>query len=624
MNAASPLGRLSFGQGQLAELTRQLTASETALATSSARLELQPAIKELLEALQSRVMSRSVGSLQALLTAILHDVFPEKGDVVLTVSSLRGAPSLDIYTDNEGKLEDAGTGSGGAVDNVLSAGLRYSALMRTQNRRVMVMDEPDCWMRPDRVPAFISVLRQVSEEVGIQTLLVSHHDESFFVGNASLIKLTRVDGVPRAEPLPGAKAWESDEQPGLRYIRLVGLRAHADTMIPLSPGMNALVGENDMGKSTAFCLALRAVAYGESDDTFLRHGVDEARIEIGVENGKVVEWVRARTGTPKVIYRVLQNGEVLNEGRQEVRGTAPDWVIDVLGIREVDGLDIQLRSQKTPVFLLNDTPSRRAQVLSVGSEASRLSELMEKYRALVRKDSETVSSLGKRVIGLRSSVGVAEPALAAAAAALKELETAQRESDTATARSRRLESISGQVRRLAVGAGVIVPHEVAAPSLPNPDAIAARAQLLRTLQSALAAAIPAPVAAPEAGIDPVKVAARAVELRGLHKALTVVLPAPVEAPVAGADPVRIARTAIKLRSLSAVDQVVVPPEIALPPMGAAASAGALRQHVAELARADAEVEALGRESTSASADLDKLKADLGVCPTCGKDFDHAH
>lgn len=624
MNAASHLGRLAFGQGQLAGLTRQLAESETALAVASARLELQPAIKELLEALQSRVMSRSVGSLQALLTAILHDVFPEKGDVILTVSSQRGAPSLDIYTDNQGQLEDAGTGSGGAVDNVLSAGLRYSALMRTQNRRVMVMDEPDCWMRPDRVPAFISVLRQVSEEVGIQTLLVSHHDESFFVGNASLIKLTRVDGVPRAEQLPGAKAWESAEQPGLRYIRLVGLRAHADTLIPLSPGMNALVGENDMGKSTAFCAALRAVAYGESDDTFLRHGASEARIEIGVENGKVVEWVRARTGTPKVTYRVLQNGAVLNEGRQEVRGAAPDWVIDVLGIREVDDLDIQLRSQKTPVFLLNDTPSRRAQVLSVGSEASRLSELMEKYRALVRKDSETVSSLGKKVIGLRSSVSVAEPALSAAAVALGKLEAAQRESDAAVARSQRLDSISRQVRNLAVGAGATVPAEVATPSLPDPEAAASRALLLRALRRAQDVAVPAPLTPPEAGISPTRALARAAELRGLHAALSSVLPDPVAAPVAGADPVRIARVAGKLRLLAVADQIVVPAELLMPPMGAAVSADALRKHAGELARADSEVDALGRESATANADVEKLKAELGVCPTCGKDFDHAH
>lgn len=623
MNTASLFGRLAFGQGQLAGLSRQLAESETSLATSSARLELQPAIKELLEQLQSRVMSRSVGSLQALLTAILHDVFPEKGDVVLTVSSQRGAPSLDIYLDNQGQLEDAVSGSGGAVDNVLSAGLRYSALMRTQNRRVMVMDEPDCWMRPDRVPAFISVLRQVSEEVGIQTLLVSHHDESFFVGNASLIKLSRVDGVPHAEQLPGAKTWEDDDQPGLRYIRLINFKAHADTLIPLSPGMNGLIGENDLGKSTAFCAALRAVAYGESDDTCLRHGAAESRIQIGVEGGRVVEWVRTRTGSPKVTYRVTQNGEVLHEGRQESRGSAPEWVIAVLGIREVDGLDIQLRSQKTPVFLLDDTPSRRAQVLSVGQEASHLAELMEKYRELVRQDKETVTTVGKRVIRLRSGVDVAAPALAAAAETLKGLEAARKDSDAATARSQRLDSLGQKVRQLSTGAEALVPSVMQVPALPKPDAIAAQAVSLRALSRAASAEVPEVIAPPEVGQDPLKIAARAALMRSLARAGSIELPEHVAVPATVADARKIARTAAKLRALD-VACIAIPTAIDAPTSRSAAIASTLRQHQADLARADSEVATLGQDLAQANGDLDTLKADLGVCPTCGTEFDHAH
>jgi hypothetical protein len=569
-------------------------------------------------------MSRSVGSLQALLTAILHDVFPEKGDVVLTVSSLRGTPSLDIFLDNGGNLEDALSGSGGAVDNVLSAGLRYSALMRTQNRRVMVMDEPDCWIKPDRVPAFISVLRQVSEEVGVQTLLVSHHDESFFVGNASLIKLTRVDGVPRAEQLHGAKAWESPEQPGIRAIRLTNFKAHVDTVIRLSPGMNALVGENDLGKSTAFVAALRAVAYGESDDTCLHHGAPEARITIEVENGKTVEWVRTRTGSPKVTYRVLQNGEVLHEGRQQTRGAAPDWVLDVLGIREVDGLDIQLRSQKTPVFLLDDTPSRRAQVLSVGQEASRLAELMEKYRELVRQDKDTVVSLGKRVARLRSAIEVAQPALVAATEILSEIEAARRSSEAAAIRAQQLETTSQRLRQLMAAARADLPSELAIPQIAvDPQILSGRAAGLRTLMLAAAARVPAPVDVPQPPLNPTLPLAKASALRLLAQSAAVSLPDPIEEPTAIPDAGKAKQTAARLRQLGNAASLAVPSELSVP-ASPVAVVDVMRKHLAEIGKAEAEVASLQNELASATAEFENLKTSLGVCPTCGGELNHAH
>lgn len=611
-------GRYAASVAQMEEVLNRLTAA-------GSRLSLEPAVKELLERLQSRVMSRSVGGLQALLSAILNDVFPGKGDVVLTVSSLRGAPALDIYVDNQGQPEDASEGSGGAVDNVLSAGLRYSALMRTQNRRLMVMDEPDCWMRPDKVPPFVSVLRQVSEEVGIQTLLVSHHDESFFSGSASMVYLEKISGIPVATQLSGAKAWPDNDEPGLRSIRLIGFKAHADTLIPLCPGMNALIGENDLGKSTAFVAALRAVAYGRSDDTCIRHGADKAVIEITLEKGMVVEWTRFRDGSPKVMYRVLDNGVVLHEGRQQDRGTAPEWVEDLLGIREVDGLDIQLRSQKSPVFLLDQPPSRRAQVLSVGREASHLSVLMERYRELVRRDRESQTRDGKLSTKLQASVQLVGDGLQAATDKLTDADRQERAMATAQEKAAACMRASQSVRRLLVAATVVVPGSMAMPKTPNPDLMARSAAGLRRLDTSASATVPDQLVAPVApDIKLLSGASRRGEvLRKLSLAASVEVPAQLHTLVVP-DSARASGISKRLAALQSAAAVIVPAGIQAPDATMSARASILRESETTARAAETEHKELSVSLPAAVSAVEALKEELGLCPTCGKEFEHEH
>jgi DNA repair exonuclease SbcCD ATPase subunit len=146
---------------------------------------------------------------------------------------------------------------------------------------------------------------------------------------------------------------------------------------------------------------LRAVAYGDSDDTSITHGETEARVILNLEQGRRIEWVRQLKGTPRVSYALYENDVLLHEGRPIARGQVPEWITELLGVAKVDGLDIQLGSQKEPVFLLNEGPSTRAQLLSVGRESGRLHQLIEAYGTLCRRDREQVRDGEADLIRLR-------------------------------------------------------------------------------------------------------------------------------------------------------------------------------------------------------------------------------
>lgn len=364
------------------------------VALAKGRLGLADEVSRIFDALQQRAHERSVGAFERLLTAILQDVLPEEGAVRLLTEYKNNTTWLDVALEKEGSLEDVFAGNGGAVTNVVCAGLRFAALSRTQNRRLMVLDEPDCWLKPDRVPAFVRVIAQVAKQTNTQTFFITHHDPAFFEDQVNVVRFSANDDnvVQARAEAPRVWDWEDDEAPGVRGIELINFRRHSHTVIPCFPGATAFIGDNNLGKSTAIVSSFTAVAYGESDDSMLRHGCNEARIIFHLEGGRRLEWSRSTKRSPSVLYQLFERGEAMpsQEGRPKTRNQAPEWVQDVLGIARVDDLDIQIGNQKKPVFLLNDPAPRRAQILSIGRESSHLKSLMKCYEEMRGTDRDTV------------------------------------------------------------------------------------------------------------------------------------------------------------------------------------------------------------------------------------------
>lgn len=408
--------RLAALQGRHAELSAQQKALTHQISLAKARVELAPLVTDTFNYLQEKAHARAVGEFEDLLSAFVADVIPEAGAIRLELGTERGAPSLEISLENQGESEEILDGNGGGLTNVVVAALTYAALARTSNRAFVVFDEPDCWLKGTRVPNFTKVIAQVAnpdvlptgEQVGgIQTLMISHNDITLLDSQAHVITLESDDGVPVAVSTSGVREWADDHQEGLRWIEVENLRRHFKTKVKLSPGLNVLAGDINLGKSTLFVTALRAIAYGEVTDKFIRHGADSAIVRVGLEDQVVLEVERYRkTAGFKTIYRKYQAGILVNEGPMDGR-SAPSFITDTLRITRVDELDIQLRGQKQPIFLLNETASRRARLLSVGKESSLLQSLIEKHRLELKRDKDsikrdeaTLSATNKNLRGL--------------------------------------------------------------------------------------------------------------------------------------------------------------------------------------------------------------------------------
>jgi len=341
------------------------------------RLDAGDSVKGILEDIQKQAHERAVGAYEQMLSALLADVLPGQRDVVLDLHAERGAPAMDVFIrkGDDAPLEDAWLGTGGSVTNLLSTGLRLVALMRSGRRRFLVLDESDCWIKPALVERYASVVAQMAQELGVQILMVSHHDESLFAQYIpNRLRMERVGSTTTVEWTAGSEvpAWDN-EQDGIRSISLFDFQAHKNTVIPLSPGVTLLQGDNDIGKS-AVVNALRAIFDGVSNETMIRHYAQKARVEIDFGQ-QLLTWTRSRKGSIKVTYDLIDS--ITRQTIHATTGTkVPDWLTDEIGIGKVDDLDVQIGQQQEPVFLLNQPASRRAKALAVGQESGHIQAMM--------------------------------------------------------------------------------------------------------------------------------------------------------------------------------------------------------------------------------------------------------
>lgn len=349
--------------------------------SAKSRMARQPNVQEFLERLQESCHQKSVGLYEELLSAVVHDVLGGEKSVALTLKTARGLPSLDIEMATvAGKRESILDGNGGALTNILSAGLRVIALARSGAYPFLVLDEPDCWIKPELVPKFANVIGQIAKDLQIQVLLISHHDGAAFASFSSQVCLAVRGGKLEARPQGDFDSAQWDGAlSGIRELRLRDYMSHEDTSIPLSPGVTCLVGDNNTGKS-AVVSALRALFYGSGTDSAIAHDKLLFSVQATFHDLAVLDVERYLKKSPKQRWRYRVPGQAEPVQDSSPKDGAPEWIDHVAKIARTEDLDIAFANQKSPVFLLDQAPSRRASILAVGRESAHLQRLIAKNK----------------------------------------------------------------------------------------------------------------------------------------------------------------------------------------------------------------------------------------------------
>jgi DNA repair exonuclease SbcCD ATPase subunit len=170
----------------------------------SAFLALAPGVADRLDTLSQHLFGDILADVERNLTYALQEVLEQDLKVVSTTEVKKGKATISFSVERQGHREDILTGQGGSVCNIISVGLRLIALSQLpdrEHRRFLILDEQDCWLKPDLVPRLMAIIHTIAQKLNFQLLVISHHDLNLFREYADRIyRLT-----PAAKPSDGVR-----------------------------------------------------------------------------------------------------------------------------------------------------------------------------------------------------------------------------------------------------------------------------------------------------------------------------------------------------------------------------------------------------------------------------------
>jgi hypothetical protein len=149
----------------------------------TAFLQLAPGVADRLDILSQNLFGDILAEVERNLTYALQEILEQDLKVVSTTEVKKGKATISFSVERGGQREDILTGQGGSVCNIISVGLRLIALSQLpdrEHRRFLILDEQDCWLKPDLVPRLMAIIHTIARKLNFQLLVISHHDISLF------------------------------------------------------------------------------------------------------------------------------------------------------------------------------------------------------------------------------------------------------------------------------------------------------------------------------------------------------------------------------------------------------------------------------------------------------------
>lgn len=169
--------------GRKQERERDAARAQQRLGELATYLGITDKVTAAFEVLSDRLFKDLLKVVEDKATIALQEVLDQPLRLRADAQFKRGAASVDFWIEREGHKEDVYKGQGGSVANVLSVALRMFALTTldpAKHRRVLILDEQDCWLRPDLVPHLVKIIHEAGQALGFQTIMISHHDLATF------------------------------------------------------------------------------------------------------------------------------------------------------------------------------------------------------------------------------------------------------------------------------------------------------------------------------------------------------------------------------------------------------------------------------------------------------------
>jgi len=385
--------RVAEAVGAYNALISQKTSYIAEVISSNEYVENKDKILDLLLAAKNKLQEKDIESIERVLTSFINDVIPKNNDkVVIKSKAENNRLSLDIFVEEDGKERNVFDDKGGSIQNLISIGLRLITLSRSRNRRFVVFDEADQGIKTEYIPRLAQLLCELSKKMGIQILYISHHDTSCFHGSARIIELSLNKHGEVKSALAQESDGDDDTKEHFEELRIKNFRRHKSTVMSLSPNLNIITGDNDIGKST-IVEAITAITENKVPSSCLRDDCVFQSVELVDNNGFVFQWLKNKEKKGGVEFTLSDDNGDLIQTDKSVKGT-PSWWHDFMLMKQHCGENIHISRQFKSHFIIGNEMSGKdkAEMLSFGSDLRKVSMMVTLHGQKVREHQQIIRS----------------------------------------------------------------------------------------------------------------------------------------------------------------------------------------------------------------------------------------
>lgn len=199
MDLRTELDRLHKAELQYEYASNKLSRTLDGIEDRERLLVEQEAAQEVIRkaAIETQtVLAQHIGNI---VSQALAAVYPNPYRLECRFVARRNTSECDlILVDEKGNEYHPLDSVGGGVADVVSTALRIAYLLLSNKRRILVLDEPAKHLSAQYRPNFSAMLRMLTADLGITTIMVTHFPEMAEVAD-QIFTVTQTAGVSKVE-----------------------------------------------------------------------------------------------------------------------------------------------------------------------------------------------------------------------------------------------------------------------------------------------------------------------------------------------------------------------------------------------------------------------------------------
>lgn len=179
MTIKSLRSELDSRRGQQKQTAQNLQQAQERLSAYQTDLQNHEQAREVIKETGLKTQQALAFHISDITSLALQAVFPEPYDLVVDFVQRRNKTECDLWFERDGeKLSPMDASGGGAVD-VAAFALRVASwsMQHPRSRATIILDEPMRFLSTDLQPKASEMLKQLSEKLGLQFIIITHEEE---------------------------------------------------------------------------------------------------------------------------------------------------------------------------------------------------------------------------------------------------------------------------------------------------------------------------------------------------------------------------------------------------------------------------------------------------------------